>query len=281
MKKFISKIQSLSERAAELQAAVKSAPPKFAELREAVAMTTGQLQQLRSDVEQGIGDLKADNEVQVIDSLREINSSTQVFQQAGYELSGVDVELSPLQRLIVHLHRVEDVHSSTLRSLLSSNQHRKVTHALLRSLIQAEDMADQVDLDNLVYHKLIVNVGPIPAVRLCWRSEDEDFVAEQTVTPKPASAATPAAAKSLDSYGRGPFFGHTGAVSAPLKPAETPGAESVETAPVPVSPAPAAGVAAASPSPTDKKSYQSGGRDWGASSLERFKKMPSVSKYRR
>ena len=281
MKKFISKIQSLSERAAELQAAVKSAPPKFAELREAVALTTGQLQQLRADVEQGIGDLKADNDVQVIDSLREINSSVLVFQQAGYELSGVDVELSPLQRLIVHLHRVEDVHSSALRSLLSSNEHRKVTHALLRSLIQAEDMADQVDLDNLVYHKLIVNVGPIPAVRLCWRSENEDLVAEQTVSPKPVSAAAPAAASHLDSYGKGSFFGNPGAVAAPSRPAATPRAEPVETAPVAMSPAPAATVTETASPTTGRQSHRSGGRDWGASSLERFKTMPSVSKYRR
>lgn len=285
MKKFISNIQNLSRRAAELQQAMKSAPPKFAELRDAVALTTDQLKRLKTDVQTGLADLKADNESHLLDSLLEINASVSVFHQAGYDLGGVDMELSPVHRLIVHLNRVEDVPLSTLRSLATSNQHRKVTRALLTSLIQAEETADQVDLANLVYYKLLVSVGPIPSVRLCWRPEAEAMVAEQAPVQTPVQAAMAAETPSLSSYGKGSFFApHSQAPAQPEVPEVMPTAESPAPEEEPSVPAPAA--ATSEPPPitaarAEHKSYRSGGKDWGASSLERFKKMPTVSKYRR
>ncbi len=282
MKKFISTIQNLSERAAQLQAAAQSAPPKIAQLREAVALTTGQLKQLKSDVTLGLDDLKADSETLLLDSLVEINASVPVFHQAGYDLGGVDMELSPIHQLIVHLNRMEDVPLSRLRSLLASSQHRKVTQALLKALIQAEEMADQVDLTNLVYYKLTVNVGPIPSARLCWRTEEEKLLKEHEPA-QPAAAAKPEPpVTTMPAYGKNSFF-------AP-HPQEPHGARATEAAPAsgPVAipamegPAPAAsetdGIAAARAEPA---SHRSGSKDWSASALERFKKMPGVSKYRR
>jgi hypothetical protein len=285
MKKFISRIQNLSERARELQQTLQSAPPKFAELREAVALTTGQFKQLKSDVEMGLADLKADNETHLLDSLLEINASVPVFQQAGYDLGGVDMELSPVQRLIVHLNRREDVPASTLRSLLASSQHRKVTQALIKSLIQAEEMADRVDLTNLVYYKLLVNVGPIPSVRLCWCPEDEALVAGHLPAVQPAVSASPAKSNSLGSYGKSSFFEPQVEAQPGVKPEEVPVVESAEkpvesiTAPSPATPT--AAEAASPVASAEPKSRLSGSQDWGKASLERFKKMPGVSKYRR
>jgi hypothetical protein len=284
MKKFISTIQNLSERAAQLQAAAQSAPPKIAQLREAVALTTGQLKQLKSDVEIGLTDLKTDSETHLLDSLVEINASVGVFHQAGYDLGGVDLELSPIHQLIVHLNRMEDVPANRLHSLLANNQQRTVTRALLQALIQAEEMAEQVDLTNLVYYQLVAKVGPIPSVRLCWRTEDESILREHAPAQPAAAAVAPAKpATSFTAYGKSSFFAphdqEQPAVRMPEVAAPTPilasapAAEATEHA---VTEAP--GIAAAR---AEHKPYRSGGKDWGASSLDRFKQMPSTSKYRR
>jgi hypothetical protein len=282
MKKFISKIRNLSERAEELQAAIKSAPPRFAELRDSVALTRDQLLQLRSEVEAGILDLKTDDEVQLIDSLREINASIPVLQQAGYELSGVDVELSPVQRVLAHLHRVEDVSVSILQSLLSASSQRKLTHALLAALIQAEAMADEVDLENLVYFKLMVTVGPIPAVRLCWQSEDEAFVAEQRAPTSPPSVPAPGASSLGESYGKDSFFERSPAPRS--EAARLPSAEKDAAGPSNPMASPA-GVVTSAPSVAAAKGGISqsrpGRKDWSSASLERFKTMPHESKYKR
>jgi hypothetical protein len=211
MKRFVSKVKNLSQKAAELKAAVQSLPPKVVEIREAVATTTGQLQQLKTEIHHSVADLKADNETRLSEALQEINSSTDVFAKAGFVLGGVDVELSPVQRLLVHLERFDDVHPSMIRSLADANRNRKTTHAILSSLLQARQMADTVELDGLVYSELIVSVGPIPSVRLCWRAEEtaETEVAQPvqatsisaTVTPSPAPA-TP----SQPYFGQSSFF---------------------------------------------------------------------------
>ena len=50
MKKFIHKVQDLSQKAAHLKKVVEAAPAQAAHLRDTVLMTAGQLQQLRHDV---------------------------------------------------------------------------------------------------------------------------------------------------------------------------------------------------------------------------------------
>lgn len=236
MKRFVSKVQNLSQKAAEIKAAMQQVPPKVAEIREAVAATTGQLQQLKSEIHHSVADLKADNEVRLSEAMQEINASAEVFAQAGFILSGVDLEISPVQRMLVHLTKVEDVHASMLRSLVSANQHRRTTHAILSSLLQANQMADTVEFRDLVYDEVMVGIGPIPSIRVCWRAEaDEQAAIVQSVpaisVAPPLAASAPVAQPQPQSvYGTSSFFERREVASAPatIQPA-TP---SVPTAPV-------------------------------------------------
>lgn len=285
MRKFIRTIKNLSEQAAQFQEALQKVPPKVAQIREAVTMTAGQLRQLQADVQMNVTNLKTDGQDRLVEVLHEVNGSVEVFNEAGYELGQVEMELSPVPRLMVHLNRVGDVHSSILRSLAAANSGRKFTHSLLTAVMQAESMADEVDIQGQVYYKLIVHIGPVPAVRLCWMPEvEESVVAASTPTvvqSQPAPAV--ASATASDAYGKGSFFGNEShAAEAPPEETSPAEAEAVkEEEPV------ATPVAASAPTPAPvapatsgrSKPYRSGGRDWGASSLERFKKMPSISKY--
>jgi len=265
MKQFISKIQNLSQKAAEIKAAMHQVPPKVAEIREAVAATTGQLQQLKSEIQYSVADLKADHEGHLSEALQEIDSSADVFAKAGLALNGVDLEISPVQRLLVHLARIEDVQASVLRSLLSANQHRRTTRAILSSLLQAKQMADTIELADLIYNEVIVGIGPIPSVRLCWRPEE----VEQTsvIQTAPAIAIAPPLATSAplppsqpqSVFGTSFFFERREAKHTPAAPVvvATIGTEATPTvAAVPV----AHSNVVAAPPPVDP--------------LARFKKMP-------
>lgn len=280
MKRFKSKIKSIGRKAAELYGALERVPPKVAEIREALVMTAGQLRQLRSDAHTTVADLRADTESHLIDALHEINGSTEVFQQAGYELGGVDMEMSPGHRLTVHLNRVADVDLSRIRSLVSVNESRKVTQALLQSLVQAEEMADKVDLMSLVYYKLLVHVGPIPTVRLCWRSADQHHTEE---APAPFARAVEkvehAEPESSAGYGKSSFFERHDPVATSVS---APTHEAVP-APVPVASANAPESSAGQSEPLEREPVQldSGVSHWKSEALDRFKKMPTVSKYRK
>ena len=208
MKEFISKVKNLSQKAAEIKAAMQQVPPKVAEIREAVDATTGQLQQLKSEIQHSVADLKADSEDHLSDALQEINASADVFAKAGFMLSGVDLEISPVQRMLVHLTKIDDVHASMLRSLVSANQHRRTTQAILSSLLQAQQMADTVELNQLHYNEVAVGIGPIPSVRLCWRSDEveEETIAQSPAIPLPPPLVSSVPAASQSAFGPGSFF---------------------------------------------------------------------------
>jgi hypothetical protein len=267
MKRFISKVQNLSQKAAELKAAMQQVPPKVAEIREAVAATTGQLQQLKSEIHYSVADLKADNEDHLSEALQEINSSVDVFAKAGFVLNGVDLEISPVQRMLVHLAKVEDVHVSVLRSLLSANQHRRTTRAILASLLQAKQMAETVEFTDLIYNEVAVGIGPIPSVRLCWRPEEIETTpvvqAAPMVSAPPALAASAPLTAPSSMFGTSPFFERREAQPVPLATqtsATTTVAAAVAKAPLSGAPQTVAEVVASH------------------DPLARFKKMPNLSK---
>lgn len=279
MKQFISKAKNLSQKAAEIKAAMQQLPPKVAEIREAVASTTGQLQQLRTEVQSSVAALKADNEARIIQVLQELNASLDVFLEAGYELNGVDMEISPVHRLMVRLRKLEDVHPSVIRSLVSANPHRSTTNAILEALLQARQVTDKVQLTRLNYCELVVHVGPIPSVRLCWRAEEEKpepEAADKLAVPSPAPAAPP----SSSSFGQSSFFERrTPQASAPAAEETSPPTPSPR-ARVTIS-TPAAATPNKPPATPEPKPAASPPTAWTSDALVRFKQMPDLSKHKR
>lgn len=274
MKKMLNKIQDLGKKAAQFKQVLESAPARAAELRESVLLTAGQLQQLRQEVQGAATGLRADNEDKLTQALREINDSSDILREAGYELFGVDMELSPVHRLIVHLEKVGDSGEHTLRSLISAHAGRPTLSALLSSLTKAEHLATKVDLTHLHYRGLVIHVGPTPSVRLCWSAAEE---IEAVATGKPVKLAPepPAATPPPLPTPQSSFFEPRHNL-----PAHPPAPSIVPTS-APTAPAPAASPAPPpAPAPAaEPKTLVAGG--WKRESLERFKKMPDVSKYRR
>ncbi len=96
--KMLQKLQGFGQKAAQLQQVVASAPAKAAQLRESVLLTASQLQQMRAEVQGAVTGLSVDNEEWFTRALREINESAEIFREAGYHLTGLDMELGLVQR---------------------------------------------------------------------------------------------------------------------------------------------------------------------------------------
>ena len=278
MKQFISKVKNLSQKAAEIKAAMQQLPPKVAEVRDAVAATTGQLRQLKSEIHYSVADLKADDEDRLSEAMQELNASAEDFEKAGFTLRGVDLEISPVQRLLVRLAKKEEVHSAVLRSLTSANQQRRTVHAILSAMLQAKQMGETVKLDELNYCELIVGIGPIPSVRLCWRAA-EPFAGTSASFVKLASAAEPAAASGAGGPSPASVFGQSSFFE--KRPIPSPAAAPVVTAATPLAataPAPAVVRLMPVPAATPEAAAAPGGNE---DPLARFKKMPDFTKYRK
>lgn len=267
MKKLASKVQRLSQRAAEIRQAIESVPPKISEIRETVATTTGQLQKLRSDIVSSVATLRAETDPQLLATLGEVDGMGDVLAEAGCRLKGVEMDLGPSRRLVVRLERSEDVGIARLRALLAANAHRAVTKAVLSALIQADELASNVELSQLHYATLTIEVGLIPSVRIGWQPKRPEPAAPPAdVVGSPVSAATTpqAAAAASPAFQQSSFFERRPAQ--PVVAAAVVAADPVDTKEVASTPAP---VAASAPAASD---------DWKRTALDRFKKMPDLNK---
>ncbi len=253
MKKIAKGIHRLGQRAAEIRQVVEAMPAQAAEFREAVTATAGQMRQLRTDLKAVVPPLLPTNESAALAQLREVEEAGDVLAEAGFLLGGIDWETGLVRRIRVHLHRAEAVTIARLRALLAAHAHQPTCKALLSGIVQAVDLAEQADLAELDFAEVVVELGSGQGVRIGWRA------------PAPAapsvSAATTLAEPRPPAFAQSSFFAQPAAV--PVAPvAIAPTASASPAAP----PAPLAATATALPP------------NWRASALDRFKKMPDLSK---
>lgn len=268
MKQFIDKAQNIGRRAAELRQAVKNLPGQAAKIREAVTMTGGELHQLRADVESSIHALRADTEERLLKTMREVNDHALVFEEAGYELTGMDLDMAVNQRLAVHLERFEEVPHADLRALFDSQRCESVRSILL-GILKAEETSANVELSHLNFVGLVVHAGLTPMIRMEWRVVD----APEEVAVKTAAPAMTAPLASVASSAPKTSFPPMVSMfeTRALPPGSGVPIPSASASPGPMPASPGAPIKFAPPEPA--------GSAWSQSALERFKKMPGASKY--
>jgi hypothetical protein len=275
MKKMLRRAKELAEQADRVRELLETAPERIEQAKGIVTLTTSQLQQMRTDVQSSIAGLRADTGDAVSSAVHELNEGAPTFLRAGYAMSGVDMELGLAPRLTAHLERVEDVGIPAIRALLAPNSDRRVIHGVLSALVKAEELAASTHFDDLHYCEVSVQVGPAPTIRLRWRAEASE--------PEPASQPPPIPASALPQP----------------RPQPTPVSSQQQTsAPVPSAftqtsyfeprstPAPAtrqqaeAARGASEFRQSEPVKTPAPAHDWKRDSLERFKKMPDLSKQR-
>lgn len=257
MKKLVTKVQEMGRRAEEIRRVVESVPPKFAEVRAAVSSTVGHVQKTRNELMTGLGTLRAESEAQLLESLKEIDANVAVLEEAGCRVERVDLDLGPTRKLVVHLVRVAERDAERLRALQEANADKATVRALLAAVIKADELAGGVELEELSYSRLTVEIGAYPSVRMGWRPADAE---ETTATSIAVPAATPAANAPLPVFAQTNFFERRAAGEVvPERRAEQVPTEAVNVE---------AKVAKGAPVRNA----------WGADALTRFKKMPALGR---
>ena len=257
MKKIMSKVQEIGKKAGEFKAAIDALPGKAAQIRETITMTAGELQQIKSSVQSTLQGLTATSEGHLLKAMKDINDHEASFEEAGYRLTDLEMDLGMAQRLSVHLKKIEDVSHSHLKNVLSGQSNPSI-RSIIGGIIQAEETVANVDLPGLHYNGLVIHVGPLPLIRLSWLSESQ--MQEATAISQRHETIIPQPGKSLLDVPTESFFERR-VSQAPV--AATPSAAITPAVSTPLSTAPA-------PTKTSQ---------WAKDSLDRFKKMPSGSKY--
>jgi hypothetical protein len=240
MKRIVRRVQSLNERAAELTAAASQLPKRVAEMREVMTATTGQLQSLKTDIQANVADLVIHREDDFAAALAEITSHAPVLAEAGFLLDGLDIEVSPTQRVVVQLVRIGDAEPGEIEELIQKHHGRTTLRAILSAMLKARDVAATIRIDGLDYHQLLIGIGPVPIIRIGWRAATSSAPA-----PAPSAASTswqPSVSKPLP--GGSSFFGPpisstTSFAPVPPEPEDEPAkpvAAAAPTAPPPLPP---------------------------------------------
>jgi len=266
MKKFRKKFQDLSQKAAQIKQALEAAPGKVAEVRQLITQTVGEFQQLKDDFRISSSAFP--------EIMEQITAGAEVLDETGYRLDRLQMEVGGNPRLIVHLNREEETSVRSLHELQEKHQGNVALRSILAALIKAEEMAAKVHLPGMTYHALTVEVGMMPGVRLTWWADAAHAEEEEETPPAPPSStpAAPAPAPPVSAFlGQTTYFERRTpplASAVETKPAE----KLVENVPAPAP--------SAKPSQTSAQTGSSAG-GWRRDALERFKKMPDLSKYGR
>jgi hypothetical protein len=215
--------------------------------------TTGELQTLKTDIQVNVADLQIEHEDDIGTALVEVAGHAVVFSQAGFLLDGLDVEVSPIQRMIVTLKRQKDVDIGKLQELIQQYRDQSTIRSILSALFKARTMVDHIEIDGLDYDKLIIGIGPVPTIRLSWR----DRSAKTAAPAWQPSASQPLTAAATS------FFGPS--LQPTFRSAQAPTDPSIEEAPSPEPPL----VSAVQPPPLPPQP---------ADPLARFKVMPHLNR---
>ena len=285
MKRISSRIRNIGERVASVneaaQSVVRTAAQSAAELRQNLTTATRELESLKTEMPNSVADLRTDSGTQLTVAMAEVNDADELFAQAGYAIDGIDLELTPMQRLFLHLIQVRQVAADEIYRL-SQAQPVGTLRAILTALVRARRMADTGAPDGLPDERVVIALGPTPSVRLTWRNDSNP-----APVVKPGSQTSCASSSSMPegffgSSSRVPFQSKTSTRAAKPRPAAepvaTPEASSTEaSSPEPTTVGttaaePAAGVTgAATPAPApapEVPAYDP------ADPLARFKVMP-------
>jgi hypothetical protein len=285
---MLKKLQELGQKAAQIKAAVEKAPHAVEQMRGHIQITAGQIQQARADLVEAASGLRVESEADFAEVLREIHGSLDVFRDAGYELTGVDMEASQWHRLILEFDRIAAVPEPTLRYLLSTHTSGVSVSSILSAFVKAEELASTASVVGMEYTHLIVHVGMAPAIRLCWRSESTHshktalpeattVVAAPPILPQTISSQPPARTlvpTSSPNFAASSYFENKPAASAHS------GVEGESIHPHAESPAHPS-LAPATSIHSRHGSVKSLGANWKQEALDRLKAAPGESKYRR
>lgn len=213
-------IRKINQHVATAGQVAQDASRQLEEIRQTVSTTTGQLQNLRAELPQWTADLQAGSEARIAEAMQEVNDADALLDEAGFAIGGIDLEISPTQKIILHLMMTREVSPREIERMARA-QAPGMKKALLSALTKAREIGQTFAPAGLPDHRVQIVLGPTPTVRLVWRNESTEFSSPAMPPPPPGQdrppPAAPAASSFISSLNQAPggFFGSPSPSAAP------------------------------------------------------------------
>jgi len=98
------------------------------------------------------------------ETLDDFNAALPVLREAGYTLSGVDIEVGIPPKVVARFVTSAEISAETVERLLVEHADRKLTLVLVKALYQAWQLHTKVKIVGLQPKGLSVEIGLIPNV---------------------------------------------------------------------------------------------------------------------
>ena len=146
---------------------------KAEEVSGAVTEAAGEMKQAMTEATQ---ELKSVGEDKLLETTNAISKNRAVFEEAGYTLSGLEMELGLNPRVIAHFRRHAEVPLREQELLITELEKKppadgNLVVLMLKSLLKVQAMENRVRLERLAMAEVTLEVGIPPSARITWREQ--------------------------------------------------------------------------------------------------------------
>ena len=162
---------------------------KAEEVSDAVTEAAGEMKQAMTDATQ---ELKSVGEDKLLETANAISKNRAVFEETGYTISGMEMELGLNPKMVAHFRRHAEVPLREQELLVAELEKKPPAEGnlvvlMLKSLLKVQAMENRVRLERLATAEVILEVGVPPTARIIWREQ----VKVKTAVAKVVSAKKP------------------------------------------------------------------------------------------
>jgi hypothetical protein len=160
---------------------------KAEEVSGAVTEAAGEVKQAMTEA--ATQELKSVGEDKLLENANAISKNRAVFEEAGYVVCGMEMELGLNPRVIAHFRRHTEVPLRKQELLVAELEKKPPAEGnlvvlMLKSLLKVQTMENRVHLDQLALAEVTLEVGIPPSARITWREQAGVKNAVAQVVPK-------------------------------------------------------------------------------------------------
>jgi hypothetical protein len=115
-----------------------------------------------------IEEFKDSGQIKIKEMLTTLSDFTGLFKDAGYEIKGMDANISVPPAISVSFKCLEAIPESERAQIFTKAENNKVATIILKSLFKASDFSDVVKIGEFRLRSVTLKLGVIPGINISF-----------------------------------------------------------------------------------------------------------------
>ncbi len=96
--------------------------------------------------------------------------SAPIIEEAGFRIRDMEIELSVIPKLIPHFEKIKSIGDEERAKIIDKVANKKVIKILLKALFKADNFQQSMNMGNLDFAGIEIEITAIPAIRLLYKN---------------------------------------------------------------------------------------------------------------